>query len=89
MHRRTGRQLVRSGPAGRLAGQGPAEFVPLDLLPATPTWLGRSPRPGVRGPQCPRLSTIRTYCPVRTIEPSDTALLSHLAGSSASKQTYC
>ena len=26
--------------AGHLADQNPAEFVPLDLLPATPTWLG-------------------------------------------------
>jgi hypothetical protein len=41
------------------------------------------------GPRTPRLSTICTCCPIRTADAGHTAMLSHLAGPSASKQTYC
>lgn len=46
----------------------------------------RSYRVGAREPR--HLSTISTCCPIRTSETSDMTLLSHLAGSSATKQSY-
>jgi hypothetical protein len=36
-----------------------------------------------------RLSAIRAYCPVHPAETDCSALSNHLAGSSATKQTYC
>ena len=75
---------VRDGPWGFHAASSRVRgYLPVPGLAA------RSRRPGARGPQHPRLSTIRTCRPICTVESGDTALRNHMAGPSASKQAYC